>query len=180
MHKVLRRLGLNDRGVIAVEFAILLPLFIIFLLGIIECGIYFIKAEIVARIISIVVMTLQLNPNYYQGFTQPQLAQLVNSYGSGIIDFTNGQNFVCGNAYQTIQQAMADTSCTYKSSGINLSNLANPYPQGTTGAYYISIVIQLPKGTITPIGNFISSLENLQILQSSGPVLIMPLPALLR
>ena len=47
----LRRLCKNDKGVSAIEFALIGPLFLLFTVGIIEFGVYFLKRNMVSHVL---------------------------------------------------------------------------------------------------------------------------------
>lgn len=154
----------DNHGVGAIEFAILLPIFLILSLGVMEFGMYFVKDEIINSTISTISQTIQRDPTYYQSLTPAQLTQLEKSYGSGLIDFTKPGNYICVDTYSTQAAAAGAVTCT--STHFNTTN------PGITTPYYIAVRGNLPKGGITPLGNFVSGVKNIQVNQSSGIVAI--------
>jgi|SRR5579875_478242 Flp pilus assembly protein TadG len=153
----------HNHGASAIEFAILLPVFVILSLGVIEFGMYFVKDEIANNAVSTVSQTLQRNPGYYASLTPAQLQQVEKSYGSGLIDFTKAGNYLCVDSYATVSQAASAPPCTG-----TYFNTANPNANGTP--YYIAVRANLPKGTITPLGNFVSNVKNIRVAQYSGAI----------
>jgi Flp pilus assembly protein TadG len=166
------RLLTNNSGLSTIEFALILPVFLLLCLGVIEFGLYFVKEEIADDAISSISLALQRDPT---AFNQPpaQLNALVKSYGSGLVNFSpigsNTGNYICVDAYLTQTQALNVAPCNNTH-----FNTANPNGANSTAAYFISVRANLKKGTVTPLGNFIPVVKNIQIAQSTGAVQINP------
>lgn len=159
---------LNNQGIAAIEFAILLPIFVMFTLGVIEFGMYFARKEIADSAVSNVTLTLQRNPDYFKLMSPAQQGQVVQSYGSRLVKFSppgsNSGNYICADAYQKSSQAQAAAPC--KSTHFNVKN-PNADP---TKPYYISVRADLKPNPLTPLGHFVSGLQNIQVQQSSGAI----------
>jgi Flp pilus assembly protein TadG len=164
----MQQLPINQQGMVIAEFAFMLPVFLILTLGVIEFGMYFVKTEIAGRAISTISLALQRDPT---AFNQPpaQLNALVKSYGSGLVNFSpigsNTGNYICVDAYLTQTQAAAAPPCTDTH-----FHTANPNGPNSTIPYYVAVRADLQKGTVTPLGNFIPMMRNIQVTQSSGPM----------
>ncbi|HEU5047490.1 MAG TPA: TadE/TadG family type IV pilus assembly protein [Rickettsiales bacterium] len=156
--RLFRKIG--NQGSVAVEYAILLPAFIVLSLAVIEFGMYFVKSEITSSAVSSLAQAIQRDPS----LTNAQLQTLAKSYGSGLVKFQTGGNYICGRAYASAAVAQAATPCA--DTNFNVSD-----PTGT-GAYYIVISAALAKSSVTPLGNFVKGAKNIQITQSSGVVQI--------
>jgi Flp pilus assembly protein TadG len=161
---------LDNGGIAAIEFAILLPIFLVITLGAIEFGMYFVKDEIVNSTVSSVSLALERNPNYFSSMPLSQQNAVIASWGSGLVKFSQiGQkngNYICVDAFAsppTKAQASAPCTSTY-------FNTANPNGPTSTQPYYIAVRSNLQKGTITPLGNFVPAVKNIQVSQSSGTV----------
>jgi Flp pilus assembly protein TadG len=161
---------LDNNGTSAIEFAIFLPIFVMFLLGVMEFGLYFVKSEITSNAVSTVSQTLQRNPHYYSDLlsTSPsQLSAVIKSYGSGFIDFTQTPNYICVDSYTTATAAQNALACTS-----TYFNTDNPNGSGSTTPYYVAVRANLKPGSVTPLGNFVPAVKNIQVVQSSGAVQI--------
>lgn len=159
----------DTRGVAAIEFALLLPIFLILCLGVIEFGLYFVKDEIVDSAVSSITLTLQRNPAYFDTMTTGQKNALIAGWGSGLVKFSpigsRTGNYICVDAYTTLAAAQSAPPCT----DTHL-NATNPNGAGSTMPYYVAVRADLKKGPITPLGNFIPTVKNIQVKQSSGAV----------
>lgn len=165
----MKKVLVDNRAAAAIEYAILVPIFLILSLGVIEFGYYFVRDEIVSNAVSTVAQTLQRDPNYYLSLTPSQLTTVVKSYGSGLVNFTQAGDYICVDAYKTAVEAASAPTCT--STHFNTSN-PNPSPPSGTAAtpYYIAVRADLKKVTITPLGNFVPGVKNIHVAQSSGAV----------
>lgn len=163
--RITRRFTSSTSGAAAIELALLLPVFLLFTLGVIEFGYYFVKAEIANSAISTVSQTIQRDPGYYASLTPAQLKKVEQSYGSGLIDFTATGNYLCVDAYTTPIQAANAPACTS-----TYFNTANPNGPNSTIPYYIAVRVDLPKGGLTPLVNFVPAVRKMRIAQSSGAV----------
>lgn len=150
----------NSHGSVAVEYAILLPAFVILSLAVIEFGMFFVKDEITSSAVSSLSQAIQRDPSITNG----QLQVLAKTYGSGLIKFQSGGNYICGRSYASAAVAQAATPCT--DTTFNTGD-----PTGT-GSYYVVISAGVAKSNITPLGNFVKGVKNIQITQTSGTVQI--------
>jgi Flp pilus assembly protein TadG len=166
-HKCNNALLPDNKGAAAIEYAILLPMFVILSLAVIEFGMYFVKSEMTNSAVSTVSQTIQRNPGYYSSLTPVQLQAELKSYGSGLIDFSKPSNYICVDAYTTAAQAQSAAACTS-----SYFNTTNPNGASSTTPYYIAVRADLQKALITPLGNFLPAVKNIQINQSSGAVLV--------
>jgi Flp pilus assembly protein TadG len=159
----------DTKGIAAIEFALLLPIFLIICLGVIEFGMYFVKDEIANSTVSTITLTLERDPAYFDTMTTGQKNTLIAGWGSGLIKFSpigsSTGNYICADAYTTAAAAQSAPLCT----DTHL-NTANPNGAGSTTPYYVSVRADLKKGTITPLGNFIPATKNIQVNQTSGAV----------
>jgi|GEM_PF-3601362 len=148
----------DERGVAAIEFAVIAPIMIVLALAAIEFGNYFVKREIVSSAISNVSQTLQRDPNYVFSAAE------IKSMGGGYVDFTNGKNFICADSRTTAAAAAAlTTPCTS-----NTFNTLNPSGTGSSNKYYVSVRANVGDAAITPLGHFIPAVKNITLSSSSG------------
>ena len=95
----------GQSGIAAVEFAIILPVLILMLLGVIEYGWYFYKAQIVQRTVSNLAMATQQNNGDYNGFADMQNTAWAS--GLGVVNYTASGNCVASRAFDTLDEAKA-------------------------------------------------------------------------
>lgn len=158
-----KNIFLNNDGAAVIEYAILLPSFVLLVLGAAEFGADFLKNEIANNAVNTVSQNIQNDPTFYSSLNSKQLATLEKSYGSGIIDFTKPGNYLCVQAFTTAAAAATAGPCTSTS-------LAPATPNPAGQAYYISVGATLPKGGITPLVNLIGGVKQIQVARSSGSV----------
>lgn len=155
-----------NTAVAAIEFALILPLFIILSLAVIEFGMYFVKDEITNSAVNTVSQALQRNPTYYSQMTTSQINAQIRDYGATLVNFSpvNGAkngNYICVDTYTSQAAAEAAGKCT--------STHFNTTPPASN-PYYIVARANLKKGTITPLGKFMPIVNNIEVAQSSGAV----------
>lgn len=152
----------NNKGAAAIEYAIMLPIFLIMSLVAIEFGMYFVKDEITTSAVSSMSQAIQRDPT----LTNAQLRALAQTYGSGLIKFETNNNYICGRSYATVTQAKNSAPCTDTTFSVGIPA---GVPQGSP--YYVVLSAGLDKNNhITPLGNFIPAVNNIQVTQSSGTV----------
>lgn len=165
----------NSAGASGIEFAVILPLFILLSLGAIEFGLYFVKSEISNTAVSSISQSIQRDQNYYANMTTSQINALLVGYGSGLVKFapvgSNTGNIICVDAYKTAAEAEAAGNC-----GTTHFNTTNPNPAPPVGTppnpYYIAVRADLQRGTVTPFGKFVKATQNMQVVQSAGSVVV--------
>lgn len=161
---------LNNDGIGVIEFAVLLPILLIIVLGIIEFGMFFVKSEIIASTVSNISLTLQRTPTYFSSMNPTQQNAWLAGIGSGLIKFSNvgdispGGNHLCVDAYTTVNASLIVPPCTITHFNTSNPNVNHEIP------YYISVRINLAKSTVTPLGAFVPVVKNIEINQSSGSV----------
>jgi Flp pilus assembly protein TadG len=94
-----KRFTRDTRGIAILEFALILPVFLLLLCAVIEFGWYFIRYEAVNRAVSITAATIANGGN-----TLTQANAEANA--SGVISFNNDTNFICTQAYSTNAAAL--------------------------------------------------------------------------
>ena len=98
-----------ERGVAIIETALVLPLLLFFLLGIIEYGLYFYKEQAVQRTLNATANAIQRNLGVSSGSVAIRDAALYS--GLGVVNYGyGGGGYVCANAYAS-QAAAAAADC---------------------------------------------------------------------
>jgi len=160
------RMLLDKVGTSAIEFALLLPVFIVLVLGVIEFGMYFVQSEIASNAINTVEQNLQRNAGFYSGMTPAQLTQTEKSLGSGLVSFTKPGNYLCVTSYTTAAAASSAPPCT--STTLNAGPPVG-FPAGS--AYYVAVRADLNNvSSFTPLGNFVSQIKKIKVADTSGSV----------
>lgn len=170
IYKKTAELSENEKGAGVIEFAILLPAFMLLLLGVMEFGMYFVKDEIANSAINTISTTIQQDPTYYNSLSTSQLNSVLQSYGAGIVDFSKTPNYICVDPFPTVAQANAALASGCTNTHFNTTN-----PNGAGNPYYVAVRSSVQRGTITPMGNFIRTVNNMQVQRTSGSVTVGPL-----
>ena len=164
----------NNRGVAIIEMAIILPILLIIVFGVIEFGNYYLKSYSVSRAQAFIVGMFNTLPNplvsrcdnnpatSYQAYTCPgelngELAQrlaLNPDTGLGVASF-DIKDYTCGKAFNTYSaalaysQGIAATGCNAYDDGITTSRLDllagfGGLPAWAKDVYYIGYAITPP------------------------------------
>lgn len=130
----------SESGVVALEFAIIAPILILFLLGVIEFGFYFIKSDVAQRTLSVAAASIQRNAN------DATIQALAINAGGAMLPFGNNGVYVCAKSYTTLALAQA---------GLCISgDWTTTAPGGVLTSYYVAIKAYAPNKLITPLGGF--------------------------
>lgn len=163
----------NSNGNTAIEFALIASFFVILITGLFEFGVYLLKDEITSNAIHTVSNNLQMNPTYYSSMINPSgapkasLQALLKNYGDGFVDFTAPGNYICIDTSTSSNDPNAARPCTDTH-----FFTANPNGLGSNSPYYIFVRASVKKSSITPLGNFVSGVKNMQISETSGAIRI--------
>lgn len=132
-----RNLRRDERGISAIEMAILLPLLILLVMAVIEFGLYFVKYQIATRAVATISDTIQKNP---AGATHDLAAQ----GGLSFLDLTNAPNFICAKSYA--DNAMANAGLC------NMGEWQTGTPAGVAAGapYFVAVRASSPHMSITP------------------------------
>jgi Flp pilus assembly pilin Flp len=144
----------NNRGVAAVEFALILPVLLAILLGVLEFGVYFTKSSVVSRAVSSTSTAIQMSP------TATNLQTDAQNSGFGLVSFT-GNNFFCALSYST--RELAGNYCT---AGQWSTGLPAGHPAGTP--YYVAVVASVRNQPISGITGFLPPMVTRNIVQVGG------------
>lgn len=130
----------HQSGAAIIEFALISPILILILLGVIEFGLFFYKDQTIQRAVNSAVNSIQSNP------TDPNLRNtLVNSIRN-VVNFDANGNILCADSYATEAAAKSglcrNTSIfmTSKPAGIN-----------STDPYYIVLVSSVKTNAISSL-----------------------------
>jgi len=158
---IARKLWHDTRGAGIIEAAIILPIFVLLMFGIIEYGYYLVRSEMLARSVSTVALAIQNDPG------DPSTTQaLANNSGGGAISFggTSG-NYICAKAYKNLPSsnstlcASGDWKTQASDAGVSAGTI-----------YYVGVQATVPYLPLTPsgstfgLGNHVQS----QIIQVGG------------
>jgi Flp pilus assembly protein TadG len=129
----------NDKGVAAIEMAIVLPILLLIIAAVIEFGLYFFKSQIAARTVSTAAIAIQMNP------AEPSIQATARNNGLSIMDFNTLPNFVCAKSYATNDLA--------KSGKCVAGEWTTTAPQGVAvGApYYVAVRVFALHTPLTPL-----------------------------
>jgi len=143
--------ALCSQGTNLIEFCILLPVFLLLMLGAIEFGWYFVKNESAARSVGIVALAIQSGPS------SGGLQTLANSSGTGYTYGQNG-NYICAMSYATLAAAQTQL-CTAGAWSVGL-------PAGVSSGtpYYVAIKAYVAP---SPFTSFIPAINTLSITHSA-------------
>ena len=132
----MRKFRRDERGLSAIEAAILLPIFILIVMAIIEFGIYFVKYQIASRAVSTIADTIQKNP-------AAATYALATQEGLSFLDLKNLPNYICAQSY--VDNGTATT-------GLCTTGWVTSPPAGVTAGtpYYVAIRAYAPHISITP------------------------------
>jgi len=134
----LRRLKRTNSGVAVIEFAIILPILILIILGVIEFGIYFLKYQTASRAAAIVAGSIQANPS------DATIQTLALNSGMAFANFAVSPNYICATSYTT-QAAASAGLCT---SGQWKTTMPTGGTAGTP--YYVAVVAFIKQSAFTP------------------------------
>jgi Flp pilus assembly protein TadG len=150
-------LSQSQQGIAAIEVALLLPLLMAILLGVLEFGIYFTKSSVVSRAVSSTSNSIQLMPN------ATSLQTDARSSGFGLVNFTSGQNYFCALSYST--RALAEAGmCSNNNQWMTSTPAGHPAGQ----SYYVAIVASVRNTPLSGMTNFLPDIVVRNIVQVGG------------
>jgi Flp pilus assembly pilin Flp len=144
----------NQSGIAAIEFALMAPLLMAILLGVLEFGVYFTKSSVVSRAVSNISTAIQMSP------TATNLQTDAQNSGFGLVSFT-GSNFFCAKAYSD-----RDAAGSYCIAGEWFTGTPAGHPAGTP--YYVAIVASVQNTPISGITSFLPDMVVRNIVQVGG------------
>lgn len=124
----------NSFGGIAIEAAIILPIFILFLLGVIDFGYFFTQSQMSERSLTAVSDAVANNPS------SQQLGRLVQDQRE-LMSFGSATGTLCAQAYLTPNEAQAGRCLG------NTFNVASPNPAATE--YFVALSSRVDRRTLT-------------------------------
>lgn len=136
----------NSQGVAAIEFAIILPLLLLLLLGAVEIGFYIYKKQNVSRSVSLTANAIQASP------TNPNLQLDSLKTGGKTIPYGTEGHYICAQAYDTMDNASSG-SCNEGG-----WDLAKPNNVGEGSPYYVYLKAFSTYSSITGFGDVINTL----------------------
>lgn len=155
----------NRQGAVAIGFALMTPMLLLLLIGVLEMGVYFVKYEAAQRAVNTISRSIQGDP------LNTDLDDLAASSTSGLVNF-NAPNYICANAYTTVTEARAKL-CGDKKEW----NTKRPDGLDADAAYYVAVVAWVKNESIS---EFISlpDLQSTNIIQigSDGKIPTCNLP----
>jgi Flp pilus assembly protein TadG len=144
----------NNHGIAAVEFALILPVLLLVLLGVLEFGVYFTKSSVVSRAVSNISAAIQMSP------TATNLQTDAQNSGFGLVSFT-GNNFFCAKAYS--DRSAAGSYCI---AGEWFTSTPAGHQAGTP--YYVAIVASVQNTPISGITSFLPDMVVRNIITVGG------------
>jgi hypothetical protein len=155
-----RSLARNNHGIAAVEFALILPVLLAILLGVLEFGVYFTKSSVVSRAVSSTSTAIQMSP------TAANLQTDAQNSGFGLVNFT-GNNFFCALSYSN-----RDAAGNYCTAGQWFTGAPAGHQAGTP--YYVAIVASVRNQPISGITSFLPDMVVRNIVQVGGASGVQP------
>lgn len=128
-----RRLGKEQKGMAAVEFALVAPVFLLILFAIIEVGLFFFAQQVMEQATFLASRQILTGQAQTAGLTQTQFRNLVCTNA--------GAFFTCANIVVDVQTystyASANTSRLVNSSTGNVNSSGATYSAGTSGSIVV-------------------------------------------
>jgi Flp pilus assembly protein TadG len=156
-----RRCLRHDRsGIAIIEFALILPVLLLLLLGVLEFGVYFVKSQFVQRTVSGIANSVQLNALDSVNIR----STAYNSSGSMFTYNDTVDAFFCAKAYGDLATAQ---------SGMCVQNeWFLDKPAGVTGnTYYVAIQSSVKQNSITPMfASFLPPMKATAVVQVGAGV----------
>ena len=128
----------SESGAAIIEFALISPILILILMGIIEYGLYFQKSQILQRAVSTTATAIQINPS------APNSRADAQNSGLGAFDLAASPNFICADSFATYEEA---------SKGCAAGSWERSAPGNTSisGTYYVVVKAHIEYQNLTPI-----------------------------
>ena len=128
----------DNSGVAIIEFALILPVLLLIVLGTVEYGTYFMRQQVVQRTMTTTASSIQLDPS------DTTLQTEAYGTGAGLVNYQANGNYICARAYAT----SADAKSGLCSAGNWLITAADAQvPAGT--AYYVALVSYVQQSSLT-------------------------------
>ena len=131
------RLAKDNSGAAVIEFALILPVLLLILLGVLEFGLWFLRDQVVQRTTTTAASAIQQDP------TNPDTEADAYASGASFVDYTLTGNYICAKAYKLRDDAKANLCAA--------GDWATTTPTGVTAgtAYYVALVANVNQNSVT-------------------------------
>ena len=138
----IKSLRKNNKGVVAIEMAIVLPILILIIAAVLEFGLYFLKSQAASRAVSTASISLQQD---HGAVNSASTKTTMQNNGLGMMNLAAMPNFVCAKAYAT-SSAASSGSC-------NAGDWETSEPTGVTvgSPYWIAVRAFAVHTPLTPL-----------------------------
>lgn len=160
MSNIIKSFIRAKRGVAAIEFAIILPILILLLVGAMEFGIHLLAGQTAQRSIDNITDSIQKNP------TDPNLFSVAQNSGLAFAKFNEEPNFFCANSYATLEEAQSGM-CE-----AGQWNTNRPSGVGANAAYYVGIRAYVEPLALGLVSEYLPQVDYESVFQvnvSQGP-----------
>lgn len=129
-----KMIGVSSSGSIAIEAALLVPLFLLFTFGILDFGYFFTQTQLAERSVIAISNAVSNNPQ------SSELSALARKHRQ-LIPLGSATSTLCAQAYSTLQEAEAGR-CQGDTFNVSSPNAAVP-------EYYVALTSQVNRKTLT-------------------------------